>query len=202
MQECAVAVDDQVHDNNIKGAVMLKKLLALIGFTLSIAANAATWTLQDVTFDDGGVAIGSFDYDSGSGYSNIAISTSGGGKTSAFFDQRALVQLVWIDEDELYLEEFDFGPRTMGLRFQSSLNSGASTISLITAIGYSWETYFVCSDPYYIPVFDICESPAPQSWERNIISGSVVSSVPLPAAAWLFGSALVGLVGLGRRNKA
>jgi hypothetical protein len=27
------------------------------------------------------------------------------------------------------------------------------------------------------------------------------SAVPLPAAAWLFGSALIGLVGIGRRNK-
>ena len=31
---------------------------------------------------------------------------------------------------------------------------------------------------------------------------AAVSQVPLPAAAWLFGSALVGLVGLGRRKKA
>jgi hypothetical protein len=29
-----------------------------------------------------------------------------------------------------------------------------------------------------------------------------VSQVPIPAAAWLFGSALVGLVGVGRRKKA
>ena len=29
-----------------------------------------------------------------------------------------------------------------------------------------------------------------------------VSNVPLPAAAWLFGSALLGLVGLGRRRRA
>jgi hypothetical protein len=33
--------------------------------------------------------------------------------------------------------------------------------------------------------------------------GSItVSSVPLPAAAWLFGSALLGLVGIARRKRA
>jgi hypothetical protein len=29
-----------------------------------------------------------------------------------------------------------------------------------------------------------------------------VAEVPIPAAAWLFGSALVGLVGVGKRKKA
>jgi hypothetical protein len=28
------------------------------------------------------------------------------------------------------------------------------------------------------------------------------SAVPVPAAAWLFGSALVGLAGIGRKRKA
>ena len=37
---------------------------------------------------------------------------------------------------------------------------------------------------------------------RDIISGSLVavSSVPVPAAAWLFGSAIIGLVGIKRRK--
>lgn len=34
-----------------------------------------------------------------------------------------------------------------------------------------------------------------------LISNSVVSAVPLPAAAWLFGSALLGLVTVARRRK-
>ena len=36
---------------------------------------------------------------------------------------------------------------------------------------------------------------------ENIIAGSV-STVPVPAAAWLFGSGLIGLVGFARRKKA
>ena len=32
--------------------------------------------------------------------------------------------------------------------------------------------------------------------------GDVVSSVPVPAAVWLFGSGLLGLIGMARRKKA
>jgi hypothetical protein len=36
----------------------------------------------------------------------------------------------------------------------------------------------------------------------NFVAGQQVSSVPLPAAAWLFGSGLLGLAGIGRRRRA
>ena len=41
--------------------------------------------------------------------------------------------------------------------------------------------------------------------DQHFSSGSispVISSVPVPAAAWLFGSGLLGLVGIARRKKA
>ena len=37
---------------------------------------------------------------------------------------------------------------------------------------------------------------------RFRVSPLSVSAVPIPAAAWLFGTALIGLVGLGKRRKA
>jgi hypothetical protein len=36
----------------------------------------------------------------------------------------------------------------------------------------------------------------------NLTYGAAVSTVPVPAAAWLFGSGLIGLVGVARRRKA
>lgn len=39
------------------------------------------------------------------------------------------------------------------------------------------------------------------SWQGSIVSGSI-SAVPVPAAVWLFGSGLMGLVGVARRRKA
>jgi hypothetical protein len=61
-----------------------------------------------------------------------------------------------------------------------------------------------------ISSFLIGGSPASEFWTIEAFSnsaklqGAVVertSVVPIPAAAWLFGSALIGAVGLGRRNK-
>ena len=41
------------------------------------------------------------------------------------------------------------------------------------------------------------------TWMLDAEAGSLTySAVPVPAAAWLFGSALVGLAGIGRRRKA
>ena len=37
-------------------------------------------------------------------------------------------------------------------------------------------------------------------WRTGSISTSLVSAVPLPSAAWLFGSGLIGLIGLARRK--
>ncbi|MCX2982945.1 VPLPA-CTERM sorting domain-containing protein [Halieaceae bacterium IMCC14734] len=40
------------------------------------------------------------------------------------------------------------------------------------------------------------------SYFDNITITTDVAAVPLPAAAWLFGSALMGLVGMSRRRKS
>ena len=38
---------------------------------------------------------------------------------------------------------------------------------------------------------------APPEWK-----GAPVSEIPVPAAAWLFGSALVGLIGINRKRQS
>mgnify|MGYP000586730191 CR=1 FL=1 len=46
--------------------------------------------------------------------------------------------------------------------------------------------------------------PSCSAWdslECSLFPGAYVSNVPVPAAAWLFGSALIGLAGIGRRRK-
>ena len=46
-----------------------------------------------------------------------------------------------------------------------------------------------------------CASSSSKVWFDNV-TVSDVSAVPVPAAAWLFGSGLLGLIGISRRTKA
>lgn len=41
-----------------------------------------------------------------------------------------------------------------------------------------------------------------ETWSVRLVSQAAVTATPIPAAAWLFGSGLVGLVGVARRKKA
>jgi hypothetical protein len=50
------------------------------------------------------------------------------------------------------------------------------------------------------PLFDFCAEN--ESAYINLDTGLAVTTVPLPGAAWLFGSGLLGLVGMARRKKA
>jgi len=41
-----------------------------------------------------------------------------------------------------------------------------------------------------------------QVTEYNLHLAGTISTVPVPAAAWLFGSGLIGLLGVARQKKA
>jgi len=55
------------------------------------------------------------------------------------------------------------------------------------------------SGSYFTQVANVGVS---ESQDTLAVSFQRVSAVPVPPAAWLFGSALIGLVGVGRRKKA
>ncbi|MFC1773858.1 VPLPA-CTERM sorting domain-containing protein [Pseudomonadota bacterium] len=38
--------------------------------------------------------------------------------------------------------------------------------------------------------------------KKTLLSGVVASAVPVPASIWLFGSGLLGLIGIAKRKKA
>jgi hypothetical protein len=186
--------------------------LILLLLTNGLAwAVPVQWTLEDVTFAEelydgfvgtgefiyGGAATGSFVYDADTNtYSDIAITTEAG--TNLWFNSRTYdgEGTSWIyppidgaSSDGLLLTEesglLAAGDRTLILAFSSSLTNAGGTIALAT--------YPESSERFDAGAF--------LSY-RQIVSGSVSSSVvPLPAAVWLFGSALVGL-GYLRRFKA
>ena len=92
-----------------------------------------------------------------------------------------------------------------------NVNGCADRVTFTTNVGQS--TGFEVGGVEYIlnlTGFLINGSVADEFWTTEAASnpaflkGAVVDRttvVPIPAAAWLFGSALIGAVGLGRRNK-
>ena len=64
----------------MRSRVTILGLVAGLVLTLSTPAHAILWTLSGVTFDDGGTASGSFDYDADTNtLSSINIVTTAGG---------------------------------------------------------------------------------------------------------------------------
>jgi len=51
---------------------------------------------------------------------------------------------------------------------------------------------------YFVSFFGFADVSAPQLGQYGI----EISQVPVPAAAWLFCSGLIGLIGISRRKKA
>jgi hypothetical protein len=76
-----------------------------------------------------------------------------------------------------------------------------STGSLLTAIVAAGES--VSINPIADGIYGILFQGTATGTNGGFVNGGVVlSAVPVPAAAWLFGSALIGMVGVSRSRKA
>ncbi|MGI9341883.1 MAG: hypothetical protein ACR2QV_03490 [Gammaproteobacteria bacterium] len=172
-------------------------VLALIAMSLISAAEAApvTWTLQNVVFKSGGTATGSFVYDvDTSTYSSISITTSPFMLLGTTYTEIAENPL----SDASFLLSHRFDVRQPGdlmvffLDFESDLTNAGGTVGLSTSV--ATEAY--CFDASVLP----CLTETGRIIDP-IANASVFALVPIPAAAWLFGSAL-GLLGWARCKKA
>jgi hypothetical protein len=174
---------------------ILMRLIILTTLLLSsISAQAVPleWTLENVVFSDGGTASGSFFFDADtSSYSNIAVVTTTGSVTTGTSYQYGsvynafAVNLTEIDSPDLtgtqkWLMAFGDGY----LDFEELTNAGG-TISINPSHGLEGS----CLSAQCTDVFQ----------SRSVVSGTV-SAVPLPAAVWLFGSALAGLGWMRRKR--
>jgi hypothetical protein len=165
--------------------------LLVVGLSFASVGHAAniTWYLHDVTFNDGGTASGSFEFDADlidPGYSNIEIITTEGSRLPGqmYSEVHSRSNSGWVEflQPSYYDNNVEFN-------FATNLtNSGGS----IDIVHFSFE-----SD---------CAHVSCQSFhETRVITSGYISSVapvPIPAAAWLFGSGLIGLAGVQRRQKA
>jgi len=170
-------------------------VVLLLGWMSSVQAIPIQWTLTDVLFEDGGTATGLFNYDADTNaYSSISIVTTdallaplatfttllGGSATDA-----ALVTGGGDQTGQPFLQL---------LYFQFPLTNAGGTL------------YFI--DPFFPAAssFDgTCLNATCTSvdYGRIMVDGGIIGSaapvIPVPAAAWLFGSALLAAGALRRR---
>jgi len=170
----------------------MKKLMGIIFFFACLPAWAipVQWTLSDVTFDDGETLEGGFTYDASTDtYSDVYIYASD--LPFVGYSDSALPPFVlWnnlLDSTATNLSAetaYDFyGWFELNLEFSSALQNAGGIINLLPT---SSEINYGCC----------IESPF---YQRYIVAGTV-SAVPVPAAAWLFGSALAGLGWMRRKQ--
>jgi hypothetical protein len=178
----------------------MKQALFALCLCISITSYAApvTWTIHDATFNDGGTMTGQFDYDANTNtYSNISIQTStfempyGDGYeepitaylnpsysdeniNNSIFPNQHYLQLV-ANVGATYDTQFDFS-------FSTGLTNAGGTISLNSGTELFSGGCSQCSVD-----------------QRSLIGG-YVAAVPIPAAVWLFGSALAGLGWMRRKQ--
>jgi hypothetical protein len=184
----------------------MKKLCALFCLLIcgQVGAAPVTWTLQGVTLDNGGTIDGSFVYDADTNsYSDIAIQAPDWYEISPLFTGENLTyvdlggatvpnpdaQQLPIDNEtstSLSLAAGHWGLGTiygaeLDLIFASALTNGGGTIALVA--GSSNIEYF-----------------NEHIGDSFTVVGGAITAVPIPAAIWLFGSAL-GALGWVRRRK-
>jgi len=165
---------------------------SLLIFSFSVYAIPVTWTLNDAAFDDGGIASGSFTYDADANiYSDINISVTAGSNIdfgSAVYDE-IYSTVAGINPDELLMAQNPTvipGDSLLKLFFSADLTNSGGTVAIeaFPSGGSREDTADLSGFP-----------------RRYLVSGSV-SAVPIPAAVWLFGSALVGLGWMRRKQTA
>jgi hypothetical protein len=175
------------------GAYALLAVLALGAAPLAQAAPVQ-WVLQDVLFNDGGTAFGSFVYDADTNtFSSIAITTTDGSALSGNFYEFINFDPGLADADSVLLAAAAdpvFGTPAFNMNLATPMTNAGGTIDLATA-------------PPPLAFESTClTNPCTMffSIDREIISGSI-SAVPLPGALWLFATAL-GFLGWWRRPQA
>ena len=171
---------------------MLTGVSALILAT-SVSAAPIVWTFSDVVFDDGGTLTGSYTYDADFNTisSHNVITTAG--STLVFDTDYALATVI------PYADGFDMNKHSyiniLSVVTDGYINDGTGRLAY-TLIG-SVEVWNGGRKAR-------CGKTTP-CITRHVVSGNLTSngvppSVPVPAAAWLFGSGLVGLIGVARRK--
>ena len=156
-------------------------ILAIAALATNASAALITWTLTDVLFSDGGTASGEFTYDATTGiYSNFNVQTTAGAYTSGS-TYNGTTSTVFSSFEFQYYTTLNISPGTaMDMYYTDALTDAGGTTTLF----------------YFDETVDAFAT------YRHASTGTLVgvSAVPIPAAGWLFGSGLVGLIGVARKK--
>lgn len=165
---------------------------SVLGLTSTVASSAAVWTpdintstgdFQEVTFASFGVSSATYDlvfFDAGS-VASIAPSTT----SLTLADLNGIVQVS--ANPAPYTASFGADTALLG-------DTGEFELALWNGTDFSYVTSFtaIVEKNWYSISFD---------GVTGVIQGVDLAPVPVPAAVWLFGSGLLGLVGVARRKK-
>lgn len=159
----------------------------LIAIFLFLAVNSAfaipvTWTING-SFANGTTVTGSFDFDADTNvYSNLSV-TTGSSPNQDLGNGSYSGSPFASDSNDFEVEgscgQISTWECAIGMSFASDLNEEVEVITILS--GY--------------------EASAANALQNGLTGTVTANVVPIPAAAWLFGSALAGL-GWARRKKA
>ncbi len=166
-------------------------LIFSLSFTglISISANAAS--VYDFEISSGGIETSGGI--TGLGFGILGVS---GTFTATFDTTISTIQFSKINVTTNPSSSFifpDYNGTFDGLSF-----SGNQLVSLLGI----YNTYSGTFDGTNLNIAGVFNDPYYDGYTYNYDISATVSSVPVPAAAWLFGSGLLGLVGIAKRKKA
>jgi len=161
----------------------LTPIFFVAGILFSSGGFAApvTWTINNAVFDDGGAVSGTFDYDADTNsYSNIALLTTDGSSTfsgTTYLSSQSVSSASFFNSSTT-LNDVGTGLTVFAMQFFQPLTNAGGAVALFT--GDEYNSSFTL--------------------QRSLLGGATVSAVPVPAAVWLFGSALAGLGWMRRKQ--
>jgi hypothetical protein len=182
-------------------------MIVMLGVSGVCSAAPLTWTLTNVIYDDGGIVTGSFDYDAETDiYSNVSIQSPEYWEGDWWWAEQnltedgqwggpAAMESRWMDPACFNCEN---DPVTViTLKYATALTSAGGTVSLIPNVSFFSNGVSDPQSPFY--GFPDGFPDWSSNMDRKIVSGTL-SAVPVPAAVWLFGSALAGLGWMRRKQ--
>ncbi len=190
---------------------MIRILTGLLVLGLANAASAATFTYENTNAGpqtDDGITVSFAAPLSGQNvgyYTGLGIDAEEGVgiDSGGFFSSNALAQ------GELLRINFSTTVQLAAIRLGQWQVSESVTFTANNGNSVTWNTESAAFSSYEtvnlsslgnLDYIDFTANTGTTWATINQIQG--VSAVPLPAAAWLFGSALMGLMGVARRRKA